>query len=730
MSERGVVIRWRRLSLSSRILIGLGLGMLTGLFLGELAQPLEFVSKAYIRLMQMTVVPYMAVALMVGLGQLSISQAKLLAVRGLVLLLLTWAIAFVIIVLMPLSFPELQAGSFYSTTLIEPKPAFDFIGLYIPANPFHALANTIVPAVVFFCATVGIALIGIENKAGFMSGLETVLEALTRVAKFILNLTPFGVFAIAAVTAGTMTLEQFARLQAYFLTFIVAALVLTFWILPALISALTPFKYKDILAVSKDALLTAFLTQSLFIVVPILVEHSKRIVEQYQMQTKDTHKLVDIIIPVTFNIPNVGKLLTLLFIPFTAWMAGSALELHDYPRLFLIGLASYFAKAQTALPFLMDQFEIPQDLFQLYIPTSIVTGKFDTLVSAINLLVFSLIGTGALTGYLVFKPAQILRYLSITAVVLVLTVTVTGVFLSTFIDTNGKRGQGLMQMRLMEEPVPVTVHRTAPDYGRSLEQGDLLTVRKIKERGVLKVGYEPFRYPFSFFNNDDQLVGFDAEVTSQLAADLGVRLEFVPFAWNDLQEKLDSGAIDLVPTVPYIATWLDLMEYSDPVLTVTIAFVVKDHRRHDFANMESLRKRRKLKIGVPTNPEYLEKQIKAWLPKVEFELVELSAFNDFFEPSAGGLDALISSAEIGTAFTLLHPEYAVVVPKSTLWRLPLGFAMRRGSFALSEYLDKWIAAHRHKGTFQRAYDHWILGEGAKPTRPRWSILRDVLHWID
>ena len=154
------------------------------------------------------------------------------------------------------------------------------------------------------------------------------------------------------------------------------------------------------------AMLTAFVTQSLFIVVPILVEHSKSILEKYQAQSKDTDKLLDIIIPVTFNFPSIGKLMTLMFIPFTAWMGGNALELFDYPHLFLIGVASYFAKAQTALPFLMDQFEIPQDLFQLYIPTSIVTGKFDTLVSAANLLAFSLIGTGALTGYLVLKPAR------------------------------------------------------------------------------------------------------------------------------------------------------------------------------------------------------------------------------------------------------------------------------------------------------------------------------------
>jgi Na+/H+-dicarboxylate symporter len=192
--------------------------------------------------MQMTVVPYMAVAIIVGLGQLTLSQAKLLAARGLVILLIFWAIAFVVLFLMPLSFPELHAASFFSKTLIEPKRTFDFVGLYIPSNPFHALANNVVPAVVFFSATLGIALIGVENKTHLMSSLQAFLDGLTRVAKFIVNLTPFGVFAIGAVMAGTMPIEQIARVPVYLITFIVAALLLTFWILPGLIAAVTPFR--------------------------------------------------------------------------------------------------------------------------------------------------------------------------------------------------------------------------------------------------------------------------------------------------------------------------------------------------------------------------------------------------------------------------------------------------------------------------------------------------------
>jgi ABC-type amino acid transport substrate-binding protein len=71
-----------------------------------------------------------------------------------------------------------------------------------------------------------------------------------------------------------------------------------------------------------------------------------------------------------------------------------------------------------------------------------------------------------------------------------------------------------------------------------------------------------------------------------------------------------------------------------------------------------------------------------------------------------------------------------VVPKPTLWRLPLGFAAAKGNFTLAEYLDGWVATRQQKGTFQRAYDHWILGEGVKRKEPRWSVVRTAFGWVD
>ena len=104
---------------------------------------------------------------------------------------------------------------------------------------------------------IGIGLIGLQDKEGLLAPLRTWNRAIVRITGFVINLTPYGVFAIGAVTAGTMDLETLARLEVYFVVFAVASLLLAFVILPFLVTAVTPFRYREVSGIARDALLTA-----------------------------------------------------------------------------------------------------------------------------------------------------------------------------------------------------------------------------------------------------------------------------------------------------------------------------------------------------------------------------------------------------------------------------------------------------------------------------------------
>ncbi len=718
-------------SLTFRIVSGLVLGILSGLFFGEKVAGLQIIADIWIGLMQMTVLPYVIVSLIAGLGQLDARLARLLAVKGGLLMLLFWGIALVVITVMPMAFPELVSASFFSAHSREVATSFNPIDLYIPSNPFHSMANTVIPAVVIFSVAVGVALIGMPNKSTLIQSLNTFLEALGRVTRFVVGLTPIGVFAIVAVAAGTMTWAEIIRLEAYFVVYIVASLYLALWVIPVLISTFTPFRYRDIFRYSKEALLTAFIAQNVFIILPMLIEASRKLYEDYGLNSKDTDSLSEVIVPVTFNFPNTGKLLSLLFVPFAAWLAGSAMDLSAYPQFLFLGLGSYFAKAQVALPFLMDTQRIPQDLFQLYLPTGIINGKFDTMVSAMNLLAFSVIGTAALTGNLNVSIRKVIRFLLISVVLLVLLVGGTRAFLDATIDTGYQKDKIILAMSLIQPAPETRIYNSRselpPGYVSKPTPGQRI-VDRINQRGVLRAGYIPGRLPFTFRNGDHELVGFDIELLNMLAREMDVRLELVPLEWDTLKNQVNSGEVDIVGSMPLSTHMLTDLDLSDPYLPGEVSVIVRDHRRKEFNSIESIQELEELTIAYPAPLEYIKPAVEQALEDMDFTWLEIAHYADFFKQQGDEIDALVVEAEIGTAWTLLHPEYAIVVPKSSRLTIPLGFAVAAGEHDFAAFLGRWLAAKRSTGEIQEAYDYWILGEGAEPRPPRWSIAKDVLGW--
>ena len=730
MSTKNLLTTFSRLSLSARILVGLGLGIFTGLFFGESAEVLQPAADIYIRLMQMMVLPYLVLTLIIGFGQLDVAEARRLALRGGVMLLIVWLLTCAVIAAMPLTFPGYQSASFFSSALVEPGRSFSVTDIYFTANPFQSLSNAVVPAVVLFSSLIGIGLIGLKDKEHALKTLRVLHSSIIRITMFIISLTPIGVFAIAAVAAGTMTPETFDRLEVYFISFGVASLLLAFWVLPLLVTAVTPFSYREVVGIAKDALLTAFVANNAFIVLPILVQRSKILLRKHRLLDKETDSATEVLIPILFTFPNAGRLLTLLFVPYAAWLAGSSLSAADYTTLFTVGVPSYFAKAQVALPFLMDLFELPHDLFQLYIPTTIITGKFDSMVTAMNLLAFALIGAGTMGGFIVLKKARIIRAaLAITAGI-VATVVLVRLLLAVSIDTAYRKDEVLKQMHSPREQVSGIVHRDRAlvfqdDAARS---GSRLA--DIRQRGTLRVGYDPSNLPFSFINTDGLLVGFDIDLAVSLADALGLEAEFVPLVWGELPTVLASGVIDVKPSVWYLPYWFDSVRLTESYMTGTVGLGVLDERRHEFASVAALHASQGLKVGVPINITQIEFTVDRYFGNADVEFVTREFWGPFFEGKYPELDAFMVPAENASAWTIMHPEYTVVVPQPDPVKLPLAFGVALDAAGLEQVINQWVIFATNEGTIQRAYDYWILGQGAEDTRPRWSILRNVLGWQD
>jgi len=718
----------KRVSLSTWIFIGVAFGIVCGLFFGEYCQVLEGIGGVFIGLLQMSILPYIVVSLIVGIGSLTVDKAKLIAAKGGIWLSLLWGIGFAVIFTLPMALPTLKTASFFSRSLLAQPEKMNVLQLFIPSNPFRAMTDNIIPAVVLFSIAIGLALIGIKDKHTLIQPLTTLSQVLTKITKFVINLAPLGVFAITASAAGTLTLDELGRLQAYFILFIFAAIMLTFWILPAIISAFTPFKYSDIIKVSKEALVTGFATDSLFIILPILIHDSKELFKKYKLEEKNTTMVTDIVIPVAFNFPLLGRMLAILFVLFAAWFYGQPIAFSSYPVLMVTGLASLFGKAYVAVPFLLDLLHLPADIFELYHVTTIINGRFATLLSAVHLLALTFLITAGVCGVLRVNWKKVFSGILLTVLIMAVGITGINIFLSrSFQDSYGK-DQVIVDMQLLSTPAPATIHKSVPVIPEGTET-KTSTLNAIHKRGSIRVGYIPDMLPGSYFNSSGDLVGFDVEMAHILAKELGIHLDLIPVSLDNQARMLKEGRVDIVMSgTPINTSSLQELEFAEPHMDVTLALLVSDYHRQEFSRVQKIREMEDLKIGIRKRLDYFVLGFQEALPLAE--LVEIPSIEDFFEGRFPEVDAYLTSAESGSAWTLLYPDFQVVVPKPDIVVFPVGYALAPGNQSLGNFMNRWIGLQKKNGTIKRLYDHWILGLTAVEKKPRWSVLRDVLHWVD
>ena len=207
-----------------------------------------------------------------------------------------------------------------------------------------------------------------------------------------------------------------------------------------------------------------------------------------------------------------------------------------------------------------------------------------------------------------------------------------------------------------------------------------------------------------------------------------VKLQFIPFKQDDLTAQLDAKWFDVgMSGVPVRTPRLGKMTFSEPYIETALCFIVPDYRRNEFASAEAIKRIPKLKIAMVITDYFFEK-LKAYLPQAE--IIPIKSVRDFFEADEGQYDAPFYDAERGAARTLMYPKYQAVVPLPDIARVPLAYPVAGRDREFADFLSQWINLKKSGLQFPQLYDHWILGKDAVPKYPRWSIIRDVLKWVE
>lgn len=718
----------RRLDLSAQILIALALGIFCGLFFGEWCSVLAVIGDAFVGLLRMTVLPYILLTLVTSLGRLRLPNSRRLAIIGASVLFGLWAICLAVVWLLPTAFPEWKTGSFFSTSLIKQPQERDLLSYFIPANIFESLSQNQVPAVVLFGICCGIALSKSDRRALVLEQLDVLAEVLLNISRYITRLAPVGIFAIAASTAGTVSLAEISRLQAYLVSYTAGAVFLGFVVLPLLVTTLTPLTYRQVLVVVKEPMLTAFATGKLIIVLPMLIQNTERLfASEVHIDGDEEIPAIDLLYGTAYPFPHVGKLLSMIFIPFAAWFLGKSLAPSDYPVFLGSGLFSFFGGPIVAIPFLLDQLHLPHDMFQLFLVSGVYGERLGDAVGVMHLCVLTLISVFGFNRMLRFNFMGLLKYAITVCFFGGVILIGVRIVLYRFMSTAADKVEVIERMQLLEKPVEFTVIKDPAPNPEPLQPGESI-LQRIRRRGVMRVGYNEDKLPFAFFNGRRTLVGYDVDMAHCLARDLGVNLEFVVFDRATLVRQLNEDHFDVVMS-GLVGTLerAQAMQHTDSYMDVNLSLVAPDFRAREFKTTKQIREKHDLKIGFVDLSRGFVNRIETTFP--EITLVEIVDNRDYFVGKHPDLDALLISAETGAAFTLMYPNFEVVIPDQLSVKLPLFYVIGNQDAEMREFLEHWVTLKQKDGTTQRYYDHWVLGKTNGQNEPRWSIMRDYLHWV-
>jgi ABC-type amino acid transport substrate-binding protein len=120
--------------------------------------------------------------------------------------------------------------------------------------------------------------------------------------------------------------------------------------------------------------------------------------------------------------------------------------------------------------------------------------------------------------------------------------------------------------------------------------------------------------------------------------------------------------------------------------------------------------------------------LRVYLPQAE--QIVVGSIRDFFKDDSDRFDALLLTAQTGSAWCLIYPEFSVAVPLPDVMAVPFAYPVARGDQDLLAFLTSWIELKKKDGTIDGLFAHWILGRATKRSEPRWSVIRDVLGWVD
>ena len=231
-------------------------------------------------------------------------------------------------------------------------------------------------------------------------------------------------------------------------------------------------------------------------------------------------------------------------------------------------------------------------------------------------------------------------------------------------------------------------------------------LQDILSGGVLKVGTTGDWNPMTMRDPaDNSYTGYDIDVMTELAKDLGVEVEFVPTDWKTLVSGVTSGKYHMTGSASVSPARAKAAGYSASyfsLATVPLTLAENKDKFKDWADLDKSDVTVAATLGTTQ-----EKQVKRFFPNAKHKIVEAPA-RDFQEVLAGRADAHITSNVEAHKLIAKYPQMMIVPVSRPKAPTPIAMLLPQGDQVWINYVNTWIALKTERGFFDDLGRKWKL----------------------
>jgi len=716
----------RHFSVGYQVLVAVVLGICTGLFFGPLTTVLKPIGSAYTMLLQMAVLPYITFSLIHGLGSISPQLGKKLFRSGWPYLLTLWILIFVLIYLLATLIPRTLTPLIQSDGSSEISSDFtnNFLTNLIPQNPFYDVLNNIVPAVAIFGLISGLALMHIEKKEPLIGLLERTNQTIEKILVWLGLLAPIGAYVYISIAFGTIHFEDLVKLEMYVFAFIATSLFVTLWILPTLLATLTPLTFKEALQGLRSVCLLPFVTGLSTAAIPFLNSYLKKLSHKHETHTK-FRETSQTILPIAYSFGNIGNAMTLFLILFLSYYYRHPFNgLEKILISFLTIPLSIGSSTGTlgSILFLIKELGFPEGATDLFLEIKAFTFNFQVLMSIASVFTLILLTIYAYHGMIQVKW----RHLAIRLATPLIAFAVIVFAFKTFVRPPDLYNNLYLELSLSQafkHPIKGDILEPGQTGSPRVFTDPLMpdVFKQLINTRVLKVGFNPNSIPYCYYNDRNELVGFDIAYAYELARDLECKLELIPFDFSKLEKNLLEGVFDIgMSSIIMNEERLIRMQFTFPYLEDNNVLIVQRLKKNKFLRLADAGAQENLRIGAGGAQFEIAKQ---YFPTAK--VIDVEDTNQILN---GDVDIILWSETSAVIWCLSHPDFVVIDYGNQLGKCYYGYPVREHATDFAFFLNNWLTLKEQSGFKKEMEAYWIHGIIPGKREPRWSILRNVLHF--